>query len=501
MPLEGRGEHHVGRRERPARAAAHHHVERFVEDAEDRVVFLLRGGLDAHIDGDDDVGQARLPDHVGGHVVQDPAVDQHLAVEGDRREHARDGDRGAQGPPRASPSRSTTASALRRSVGHGAERRRQRVEVQLAAERCRDAIEQQVRLLRRAQSGGHSEPAARPKRSAGGKGPACLPCGGTSCRQTACRGPGTDAQSTSSIRFRISCGAMPVANAAPTRPPMLVPPMTSTGTRCSSSHWRTPMWAKPRAPPPPRARPMRGRGVRACGGAAAGSAPTPAPPVRPRAGAPRSTRARAAAQKFDHSQLFRLPVYSGAGTIEIVTRVVSARGTPPRSAGPAPARVADGWSARAAAGDADGAGAVRNLWLWRTGATVQGVVVRQMEELAADWTGELPGPLGARQSGIQTAAAKRVYRAVVEFQAGEREVRGDCRRPGDGAPLSARFEGGRRVPAGQAGAGPAQTRAAGFLGAGRNALLSSLVGAGAGTRGGNCAVRRSRRRRVVKAAG
>ena len=65
-----------------------------------------------------------------------------------------------------------------------------------------------------------------------------------------------------------------------------------------------------------------------------------------------------------------------------------------------------------------GAGAVRNLWLWRTGATVQGVVVRQMEELAADWTGELPGPLGARQSGIQTAAATRVYRAVVEFQAG-----------------------------------------------------------------------------------
>ena len=52
---------------------------------------------------------------------------------------------------------------------------------------------------------------------------------------------------------------MPVANAPPTRPPMLVPAATSMGIRCSSSQRMTPTCAMPRALPPPNATPTVGR--------------------------------------------------------------------------------------------------------------------------------------------------------------------------------------------------------------------------------------------------
>jgi len=148
-----------------------------------------------------------------------------------------------------------------------------------------------------------------------------------------------------------------------------------------------------------------------------------------------------------------------------------------------------------------GAGAVRNLWLWRTGATVQGVVVRQVEELAADWAGGLPGPLGARQSGIQTAAATRVYRAVVEFQAGgaSYEVMAGARATVHLYPLCSKvdvvFPPGRPERARLRPELPDFWVQAGLL------FLSTLVGAGSGYTWWKLAVRRSRRRRVVKAAG
>jgi hypothetical protein len=148
-----------------------------------------------------------------------------------------------------------------------------------------------------------------------------------------------------------------------------------------------------------------------------------------------------------------------------------------------------------------GAGAVRNLWLWRTGATVQGVVVRQVEELAADWTGVLPGPLGARQSGIQTAAATRVYRAVVEFQAGGAayEVMAGARATVHLYPLGSKvdvvFPRGRPERARLRPELPDFWVQAGLL------LLSTLVGAGSGYTWWKLALRRAARGRVVKAAG
>jgi hypothetical protein len=62
-------------------------------------------------------------------------------------------------------------------------------------------------------------------------------------------------------------------------------------------------------------------------------------------------------------------------------------------------------------------GAVRELWFSRTGLVVEGVVVREVEELTADWTAPTPSSASAAASpGVQTAAATRVYRAVVRFR-------------------------------------------------------------------------------------
>ncbi len=56
-----------------------------------------------------------------------------------------------------------------------------------------------------------------------------------------------------------SAASMPLANAPPTSPPMLVPAATSIGIRCSSNHRITPTCAIPRALPPPKATPTVGR--------------------------------------------------------------------------------------------------------------------------------------------------------------------------------------------------------------------------------------------------
>jgi len=61
-------------------------------------------------------------------------------------------------------------------------------------------------------------------------------------------------------------------------------------------------------------------------------------------------------------------------------------------------------------------GAWRHLWFTFNGVTVEGLVVRQAEELAADWA---DSSAGKRTSGVQMAPARRLYRAIVEFKDGE----------------------------------------------------------------------------------
>jgi hypothetical protein len=148
-----------------------------------------------------------------------------------------------------------------------------------------------------------------------------------------------------------------------------------------------------------------------------------------------------------------------------------------------------------------GSGAARNLWFWFSGATVDGVVVRQLEELAVDWRDELGGPLGTARSGIQTAAAERVYRAVVDFEAGGKsyEVVANARATVHLYPLGSKvdvvFPPGKPERARLKPELPDFWMQAGLL------FAATLVGAGSGYTWWKLARRRAARRRVVRSAG
>ena len=110
-----------------------------------------------------------MPDHVGRDVVEDAAVDQHLAVEG--------------APARTRPgwpSSTRRACASQPAVedhrfggaevgGHAAERCRQVVEVGVAAVGRRDAVQEQCDLLARAQAARQLESALQPETQLGRK--------------------------------------------------------------------------------------------------------------------------------------------------------------------------------------------------------------------------------------------------------------------------------------------------------------------------------------------
>jgi len=147
-----------------------------------------------------------------------------------------------------------------------------------------------------------------------------------------------------------------------------------------------------------------------------------------------------------------------------------------------------------------GTGAARNLWFAFSGATAEGVVVRQLEELAVDWRDELPGPLARAQPGLQTAAAERVYRAVVDFQADGKsyKVVANARAAVHLYPLGSKvdvvFPPGNPERARLAPELPDFWVQAGLL------LVATLVGAGSGYTWWKLALRRAARRRVVKPA-
>ncbi len=171
--LEIRHEDEIRREERPLLSDAHSHVERLVEHAEDRVVSLPRRGILTDIHRDDAVGEARVPDHVRGHVVEDASVDEDLAADPDRREHAGDGHRGAKGL--GQPARVEHHQLGAVEVGrHAPEGRRHRVEVGVAAVGGGEPVKQQFAFLGGAQSGRQAEPAAQAEPQRRGKRPRVL---------------------------------------------------------------------------------------------------------------------------------------------------------------------------------------------------------------------------------------------------------------------------------------------------------------------------------------
>jgi hypothetical protein len=84
-------------------------------------------------------------------------------------------------------------------------------------------------------------------------------------------------------------------------------------------------------------------------------------------------------------------------------------------------------------------GAWRHLWFAFNGVTVEGVVARQVEELAADWTDPSAGKM---VSGVQLAPARRLYHAIVEFRDGQStySIEAQSRGPSEIYPVGSRVD-------------------------------------------------------------
>ena len=147
-----------------------------------------------------------------------------------------------------------------------------------------------------------------------------------------------------------------------------------------------------------------------------------------------------------------------------------------------------------------GVAAARNLWSF-SGTIAEGVVVRQIEELSADWREQIALPKGARDPGIQTAAARRLYRAVVTFKDGDKSfdvlagVRGTVHIYPTGSKVDVVFPPGQPNRARLRPELPDFWTQAGLL------LIATVLGAGTAHSWWTLARRRAARRRVVKAAG
>ena len=142
-----------------------------------------------------------------------------------------------------------------------------------------------------------------------------------------------------------------------------------------------------------------------------------------------------------------------------------------------------------------GFSAAQTLWFSRTGTVAEGRVVREVEELTADWTPPPPAPAG---QAVQTATAVRVYRAIVQFQAGGRafEVMAQLRSTARLYPVGTKVD--VVYPAGRPGRAklrpelPDAWSQAGLL------LMSTVLGAGTAYGWWHSARKRvARRRRVV----
>jgi hypothetical protein len=145
-----------------------------------------------------------------------------------------------------------------------------------------------------------------------------------------------------------------------------------------------------------------------------------------------------------------------------------------------------------------GIGAGRNLWISFSGTTAEGVVVRQIEELAADWSDGSAGASGESRGGVETAAAQRVFRAVVAFRDGSRsyEVMASARAIVHLYPLGTKvdvvYPRGRPERARLKPELPDFWIQAGVL------LVATLLGAGSGYLWWKLAVRRLARRRASR---
>jgi hypothetical protein len=148
-----------------------------------------------------------------------------------------------------------------------------------------------------------------------------------------------------------------------------------------------------------------------------------------------------------------------------------------------------------------GVGAARNLWLSFSGTIAEGVVVRQMQELSADWREQVALPSGARDPGIQTAAATRLYRAVVTFKDGDRsfDVLSGLRGTVHIYPMASKVD--VVFPPGQPNRARLRPELPDFWTQAGLLLIATMLGAGTAHSWWTLARRRAAQRRVVKAGG
>jgi len=145
--------------------------------------------------------------------------------------------------------------------------------------------------------------------------------------------------------------------------------------------------------------------------------------------------------------------------------------------------------------------AARNLWVVFSGTVAEGIVVRQVEELGVDWQKQAPGAVGSPGVGIQTAAARRLYRAVVSFKDGGKsfEVLAGVRATVQMYPLGSKVD--VVFPRGQPNRARLRPELPDFWTQAGLLFIATVLGAGTGYSWWKLARRRWARRRVVKAAG
>ena len=140
----------------------------------------------------------------------------------------------------------------------------------------------------------------------------------------------------------------------------------------------------------------------------------------------------------------------------------------------------------------------RTLWFSMTGQVVEGLVVREVEELTADFAAPEPG---TPHPAVQTAAAARLYRAIGRFQDSGRsfEVPAQLRSTARRYPVGTKVD--VVYPSGEPGRAKLRLELPDFWSQAGLLLMATVLGAGALFGWWRSArSRAARRRRVVNRA-
>jgi hypothetical protein len=142
--------------------------------------------------------------------------------------------------------------------------------------------------------------------------------------------------------------------------------------------------------------------------------------------------------------------------------------------------------------------AAQTLWFLQTATVVEGRVVREVEELTAEWA----SPVSAlTRPGVQTATAVRVYRAIVQFQdtGHSFDVAAQLRSTARLYPVGTKVD--VAYPAGKPGRAKLRPELPDFWSQAGLLLMATVLGVGTAYGWLNSAKKRvARRRRVVNGA-